>query len=62
MKEEKNTSSIKMTAKFLQSVGLKEDPYFAQREATEGSHQVHETTETIIAVKEFQHSPKGEAD
>lgn len=40
----------------------KQDPYFLQREATEEPHQVHKTTKTIIAVKEFQHGSKGEAD
>lgn len=52
---------------FLSSVPLKghqdkQDPYFLQREATEEPHQVHKTTKTIIAVKEFQHGSKGEAD
>ena len=37
-------------------------PHSSQREATEEPHQVHQTAKTIIAVKEFQHSPEGEAD
>ena len=37
-------------------------PHSSQREATKEPHQVHQTAETIIAVKEFQHSPEGEAD
>lgn len=39
-----------------------EDPSSSHKEAIKEPHQVHQATKTIIAVKELQHGPEGEAD